>query len=158
MKIKVSAPVGLCVSRYDPSNSTLYVASAENPPDAESTKVYVLSATSLNVVRSVTIRHMGHITDMAEDPDSGLLGVVGFQMLRIPSEPEFQGTTLLEQAPFYEARFARIPYDSNGPVEAVCPAGASGNGEIMTLPLSIVSIGPKKDAAGPLATQAKRRK
>jgi hypothetical protein len=77
----------------------LYLASAENEPNADSVKVYVLSAPDLEFRRSVEVHNMGHITDIAEDPVTGTVGVVGLRMPTIPSESELQDIGILDRQP-----------------------------------------------------------
>jgi hypothetical protein len=131
----ISAPTGLCLSSYDPSK--LYLASSENPPDADSTRLYVLSSQGLNLLRTVGVRNMGHVTDIAEDPATGAICVVGFRMPTIPSESEIQDIAILHQLPFYQPRLAMISPGDNGPVEAVCPTGLLSPSD-MALPLSVI--------------------
>jgi len=133
----IRAPVGLCVSRHDPSR--LYLASSENRPDADSVRLYVLATEDLSPRPRPTIEiyNMGHITDIAEDPISGDVCIVGFQITRIPPDSQFQGITLMSQPPFYEPRIAILHFDDPGPVEATYPIEAAIT-RGMALPLSVV--------------------
>lgn len=135
--LDVNAPAGLCVSSHDPSK--LYIASSQNPPDASTVKLYVLSSQDLSLSKTIDVRNMGHITDIAEDPATGTLCVVGFHMPVIPSQTQLQNVSILSQRPFYQARFAVIPADGSGPVQAVCPSDVSTAND-MALPLSVICI------------------
>ena len=83
---------------------------------------------------------MGHITDITEDPSTGTIYVAGFRMPVIPSESEIQNVAILQRVPFYEPCFATIPYDSPGPVEAICLTDVSPDSDI-ALPFSIIWCG-----------------
>ena len=138
-QIGISAPTGLCVSSHDPSK--LYLASSQNEPNANSVKLYVLSSQDLSLSQTIEIHNMGHITDIAEGPATGTICVVGFIMPEIPSESQLQDVvTSRKMEPFYKARLASIAQDNPGPVDAICPADASGSSD-MALPLSIIYVG-----------------
>ncbi len=137
----ISAPVGLCVSSHDPSK--LYLASAVNRPDANTVNLYVLSTKDLSRLPEIEIHNMGHITDIAEDSATGMVGVVGFQMPVIPSALAMQDVAILNREPFYQPRFVAIPDNSSGPVEAVRPVGTVANSD-MALPLSIIGVVPNE--------------
>jgi hypothetical protein len=136
-RLGISAPVGLCVSAYD--GTRLYLASAENPPDANHVKVYVVSTVSwsLSLLSTIEVRGMGHVTDIAEDPATGMICVVGFQMPAIPPESRFQNSSILSLQPFYEPRLALVPFGAAGPVDAICPTDVSTDNH-MALPLSVI--------------------
>jgi len=124
------APVTMHVSN---TKDRLYIASSQNNPDANSDLLYVLSKQDLNIVRTIEINGMGHITDITEDPITGTLWVVGFTMSKIPGyiDPNTE--------PFYDPYLAKIPYESNEPVEAMClsdPILYPDND--LALPLSII--------------------
>ncbi len=141
--IGITAPTGLCVSSQQ--NSTLYLASTENEPNADSATLYVLSLSSheLSLTKKIQIRNMGHVTDIAEDPGTGTVCVLGFVMPSIPSKSDLQNiAAMLKRDPFYQPRLATIRPSENGPVDAVCPAGAS-SADKWALPLSIVYAGPE---------------
>ncbi len=133
----INAPLGLRVSSYDPSK--LYLASAENPPDANSVTLYILSSRSLDLVQIVEIHGMGHITDIAENPATGTICVVGFQMQVIPSESQIQDPVILHQPPFYQPRLAAFLPGDDGPVNAMCPTDIWPPSD-MALPLSVIGV------------------
>jgi hypothetical protein len=123
------APAAMHVSN---TKDRLYMASSQNDPDANSDSLYALSKQDLNIVRTIEINGMGHISDITEDPITGTLWVVGFTMSEIPDCIE------VNVEPFYEPYLARIPYDSND-VEAMClsdPVLYPDND--LALPLSIM--------------------
>jgi hypothetical protein len=146
--VGIFAPIGLCCSRYD--NSRLYLASSASPvgqPDANSTSLYIISKDDLIQssgdpnVQAVDINGMGHITDITEDPLTGTLWVVGF------TEPEHISMlpgdlSLMPQ--FYEPNLAEIPYDSNGPVQAISLLDANDLG----LPMSILWTATQEECGG----------
>jgi hypothetical protein len=136
--IGISAPTGLCISS---DASKLYLASCENRPDANSVKLYVLSSQDLSLSHTIEIRNMGHITDIAEDPVTGTICVVGFQMPAIPSESQIQDAdTILRQTPFYKPRVATVRCGDDGPIEAARPTGDATIND-MALPLSVTWAG-----------------
>ncbi len=148
-KLGISAPIGLRVSSHEPSK--LYLASSENEPNAESVKLYVLSSADPNVLQTIEIPDMGHITDIADDPATLTICVAGFIMQTIPSEPQIQKMTdlgqgsfftILREKPFYEPRVAIIPFGPDGPVKVIYPADASGASELR-LPLSVICVAPQ---------------
>ena len=109
------------------------MASSKNDPDANSDLLYVLSKQDLNIVRAIEINGMGHITDITEDPITGMLWVVGFTMSEIPDYIDS------DVEPFYEPYLARVPYDSNEVIDAMClstPVLYPDND--LALPLSII--------------------
>lgn len=124
------APVTMHVSSI---KDRLYLASSQNDPDANSDSLYALSKQDLNIVRTIEINGMGHITDITEDPITGTLWVVGFSMSEIPDyiKPNVE--------PFYKPYLARIPYDNSEVIEAMClsdPVLYPDND--LALPLSII--------------------
>jgi len=133
----ISAPVGLCISTFDPSR--LYLSSAENQPDANNVTVYVLSTNDhLSLSQVIDVSNMGHITDMAEDPVSGTVYAVGFRMPVIPTQSEMQEWVILNNQPFYEACLAIIPYGSQESVAVCLSSLAAPVDHDLALPLSIV--------------------
>jgi len=138
LQIQITAPTGLCVSS---DASRVYLASCENPPDANSVKLYVLPSQDLSRPHEIEIRDMGHITDIAEDPVTGTICVVGFIMLSIPSESDIQDAErILSQPPFYRPRVVTIRPGDDGPVDAAYPTDAAATID-MALPLSIIWTG-----------------
>jgi len=115
------------------TKGVLYLASSQNDPDADCASLYALSVGDFSLIRTVTINSMGHVTAITEDPATGTVWVAGFTMWTIPDyiEPYDE--------PFYQPYLARIPYGSNGTVEAVAlsnPVLCPDND--LALPLSIV--------------------
>ncbi|UCD27577.1 MAG: hypothetical protein JSV03_10715, partial [Planctomycetota bacterium] len=100
------APAGMYASK---TTDMLYLTSAVyNPVDCNSTVIYGFSTEgALTLERSVTINDMHHATSITEDPQTGTLWVVGFNMYDVPQYPN------PTQAAFYHPFLARIPYDSN---------------------------------------------
>jgi hypothetical protein len=82
----VPAPVAMYASK---TTEMLYISSAiHNPIDSDSTVVYGFSTNgSLSLERSITIEGMQHITGITEDPKTGTLWIVGFNMYNIPLYP-----------------------------------------------------------------------
>lgn len=124
----LAAPIGMYVSK---ATDMLYLASARyNPVDANSTTIYGFSIKEpLTVERSVTITGMHHVTGITEDPETGSLWAVGFNMEDIPLYPK--GT----QAPFYYPYLAEVPYDSND-AQLISLYGPDSHD--LALPMSIV--------------------
>lgn len=123
----IPAPVALCASKYD---SHMYLSSGQNAPDAVASVVYGLSTDTWELARRVTINGMGHITDITEDPITGILWVAGFTMAEIPDYPNPLDVT------FYQAYLAEIPHGSNEPVDARLISPESD----LALPMSILWV------------------
>jgi hypothetical protein len=135
------APIGMHVSN---TTGMLYLASSQNDPCSYSTSVYAMSTEDLIQsqeapnIHTIKINSMGHITDITEDPATGMLWVVGFGMGQIPELVEPTDPA------FYEPYLARIPYGSAGPVDANCISDSfPGPENDLALPLSIVWTGAK---------------
>jgi len=126
--VRIPAPTALFLSQHD---SMLYLASAKNPPQANSNTVYGLSTETIELSRTITINNMGHITDIGENPATGTLWVVGFTMENIPEYLDSNGST------FYKAYMAKIPVDSEESVQALPISGDHD----LALPLSVVWTG-----------------
>ncbi len=131
--IGIYGPVGLCISSYD--NSLLYVASSMVEPAAKSASLYVLSTDDLTLVQTITINNMGHITDIAEDPVTGTVWVVGFTMPEYMTELP---SILVNTPQFYYPYLAAVPYGASGTVQATKLLNAAD----LALPLSIAWVGP----------------
>jgi hypothetical protein len=135
-ELNIAAPVGLCLSTYDPSR--LYVSSSWNRPDSTEVRIYVLSTDELAVCEVVTVENLGHVTDIGENPLNGTVCVVGFAMSQIPTQSAIQNAELiLNASPFYAPRVAVIPYGTAGAVEAIRPAATQVQSDL-ALPLSVV--------------------
>jgi hypothetical protein len=87
----------------------LYLTSAlYDKVDIDSTAVYGFSTKgALELNRSITINGMQHVTGITEDPATGSLWAVGFNMENIPDFPD------PTQPPFYYPILAKIPYGDN---------------------------------------------
>ncbi len=113
------------------SNGTdmLYIGSAQyNPDDSNDSIILGFSTkTSLTLTRTITIQDMHHVTGITEDPDSGSLWVVGFNMDDIPEYPDPY------QAPFYYPVLAKVPLGTNN-VQAQTLSGLHD----LAMPLSIL--------------------
>jgi hypothetical protein len=139
----IYAPIGLCCSSYD--DSRLYLASSLNDPNADSVSFYVISKDDLIQsagepnIQTIDVNGMGHITDITENPVTGTVWVVGFTMPDYIADVGYQFPSSLSQIPqFYEPNLAEVPYDSNGPIQAISLLDASD----LALPMSIVWTGP----------------
>ena len=102
---RVPDPVALYMSS---ATDMLYMASGQHDAaDYRDSTIYGFTTEgTISCTRKITVTDMHHVTSIAEDPNSGILYVVGFNMDSIPLHPD---ETLL---PFYEARYAKIPYNS----------------------------------------------
>lgn len=121
------------------STGTLYLTSAQyDQVDMNSTILHGFSTdAALIPTRSVPIDGVQHVTDITEDPATGSLWAVGFN---IESMPEFPDST---QPPFYYPCLARIPYGSEeARVEALLGSFDLG------LPMSIVWTGTAEKCGG----------
>jgi len=100
------APVGMYASK---TTDMLYLTSAEyNSLDSDSTVIYGFSTKgALALQRSITINGMQHVTGITEDPQTGTLWVVGFNMYNIPQYPNPTRTA------FYYPSLAKITNDGN---------------------------------------------
>jgi len=106
------------------------LASAQyNPVDHNSTVIYGFSTEDLTLKRSITINGMQHVTAITEEPATGTLWVVGFNIESIPDYPD------PSQPPFYYACLANIPRG----IESVQAVSISHPGSHdLALPMSIV--------------------
>jgi hypothetical protein len=126
--ILIPAPAAFCASRHDKS---LYITSSRTTPGATSTAVYKLSSQTLSVEKVITVDGVGHITDIAEDPTTGDLWVVGLIMTTIPEYVDDLAP------PFYHPCLAKVPAHADGPVQVLPLQGTCD----LALPLSIVCTG-----------------
>jgi len=142
----IPAPVGMHVSN---TAGRLYLGSSLNEPDASSTVIFGIPVEQLIasddprsvVTVNIEVDGMGHVTDIAEDPSTGTLWVVGFTMSNIPSEDQIQNASILNEEPFYRPSLSRIPC-CNGGAQLVQLPEHSDAGFDLALPLSIAWIGP----------------
>ena len=126
-------PIGMYVSN---TTEMLYLASGQyNPADINSTIVYGVSLENLTLQRSITVGGMQHVSGITEEPKSGTLWIVGFNMESYPQWPD------PTQSPFYRPSLAQVPYDSNT-VQAV--SVYDPNSHDLALPVSIVWTRPVK--------------
>jgi hypothetical protein len=83
----------------------VYLASGQYK-ESYSTTIYGFSQEQLALERSITINGMQHLTGLTEDPATGSIWAIGFNMEEIP---EIVDPT---QPPFYYPCLARIPVGS----------------------------------------------
>jgi hypothetical protein len=112
----------------------LYVASGREDEDGLKTSLIHGYSTqgALTHARSIEIMGMQHITDIAEDPATGFLWVLGFSMYHVP---EYPNPTV---APFYYPCLASVRPDDDR-VQAVSLHNPGSHD--LALPLSIVYTG-----------------
>lgn len=136
----VPDPVALYLSE---TTDMLYMASGQHDSaDYRDSSIYGFTTQgTINRTRTIIIQDMHHVTGITEDPNSGILYVVGFNMDNIPQHPD---ETAL---PFYEARFARIPPYDNASVTAQAFAGAHN----LALPLAVLWTKPINCAGANIA-------
>ncbi len=125
--VRLLDPVGLCVAR---GTATVYVASGQiDKSNPQAATVYEFSTETLALQRQIRIEDMQQVTDITEDPQTGALWVVGFNLeeskLAVDSWNDVQES-------FYRPRLARISPD--GAVESVPMAGDHD----LALPLSVL--------------------
>jgi hypothetical protein len=119
-------PIGLYVSD---TTDMVYAARGQyNPEDIYSTSVYGFSRNNLSLERTITINGIQHVTGITEEPKTGTLWVLGFNMDEIPDWP------LPGDPTFYDPYLAKIPYDSST-VDAVSILNDSHD---LAMPLSIL--------------------
>jgi len=107
----VPTPIAMVLSR---ATQMLYLASGRlNPASAGSAMVYGFSTgPALALDRSIQIGDMQHVTAITEDPATGSLWVVGFNMEYVPEYPSPFGL------PFYRPCLAEVPVGSDS-VQAI---------------------------------------
>ncbi len=123
--INLPDPTGMYMSD---ATDMLYLASGQyNTEDSNSSIIYGFSTKgNLTLTRTITIQNMQLATSITEDPVTGSLWVVGFNMV-IPVAPN------PTQPPFYYPRLAMVPLGSNS-VQAQPLSGAHD----LAMPLSIL--------------------
>jgi hypothetical protein len=127
--LTVRAPSAMCVSN---ATNTLYLTSSIYcGADHSSSVIYGLSTGNLNLVRTITISGMQHITSIAEDPVTKSLWVAGYNFNSTPNSPISPLA-----APFYDPYIAKVPLGVNN-ASAVCVLGAND----LAMPLSICWTG-----------------
>ncbi len=121
----VPDPVALYMSS---TTDMLYLASAQyNPEDFNDSVIHGFSTDgALSLTRQITVHSMHHATGITEDPATGMLYIIGFNMDEIPEYPD------PTQAPFYEPRLAKVPYGGSS-VDAQSLSGSHD----LAMPLSI---------------------
>ncbi|MHC4748706.1 MAG: dockerin type I domain-containing protein [Planctomycetota bacterium] len=125
-EIYIPDPIAMHISD---STDMLYLTSAQyDQADVNSTVLYGFSTEeALTLKRSITIDNMQHVTGITENPATGSLWAVGFNMENIP---DFPNPT---KPPFYYPILAKIPYgDNNAQLRALLGPYDLG------LPMSIV--------------------
>jgi uncharacterized delta-60 repeat protein len=127
--LSVRAPSAMCVSS---ATNTLYLTSSIYcGAGHNSSVIYGLSTGNLNLVRTITISGMQHITSITEDPVTKSLWVAGFNFNSTPNPPISPLA-----APFYDPYMAKVPLGANN-ASAVCILGAND----LAMPLSICWTG-----------------
>ena len=140
VETSVPAPIALHVSS---GRNMLYLASSQyNPDDFDSTVVHGFSTREdelFQLERSIVINGLQHVTDITEDPRTGALWVVGFNI-------DFDEIGALgpnpNRLPFYKTYFAHIQLGSNN-VQAIAAADLSQPENDLALGLSIIWTGDK---------------
>jgi hypothetical protein len=118
-------PIAMHVS--DVANM-VYLASGQQDEDPYSKTIYCFSKDQMALEDSIVINGMQHVTDITEDPATGSLWVVGFNMIEeIPMYPD------PTQPPFYYPCLAKVSSGGDS-VEVTDLLGESDLG----LPMSIV--------------------
>ena len=114
--IRVDRLSGLYASRR---SRKLYAYSSVNAPDAAHTTLFVLDTDDLDRPKGTRIMGMGHITDITEDPDTGMLWVIGVAMPTVPTQDAIHSGAVLNQAPFIKPCIANVDPDKRPPVTAI---------------------------------------
>jgi hypothetical protein len=123
----VRAPSAMYVST---ATNTLYLTSSIYcGADHNSSVIYGLSPRNLNLVRTITISGMQHITSITEDPNKSLW-VAGFNFNSTPNLPIDPMA-----APFYSPYIAKVPPGVNNVSASILNAGD------LAMPLSICWTG-----------------
>jgi len=122
----VPDPVALYVSS---TTDMLYLASAQyNPEDFNDSVIYGFSTDgALSLTRQITVSSMHHATGITEDPTTGMLYVIGFNMDEIPEYPDPMAP------PFYEPRLAKVAYGSTS-----ANAQSLSGSHDLAMPMSVV--------------------
>jgi len=120
----VDDPIAMCLSD---TTGLVYLASAQSNEDLYSITIYGFSKEQLVLERSITINGMQHVTGITEDPGTGSLWVVGFNMESIPEFPD------PIQPPFYYPCLAKVP-SGGGDTQVMALLGSYDLG----LPMSII--------------------
>jgi len=160
--VKIPAPIGMHLSN---TKGMLYLGSSLNPPDAASTSIYAISKEDLildsltsSSVRTIEINGMGHLTDITEDPETGMLWVSGFNIPEIPLWPQnyyIPEQSWLSKKPFYEPKLAEISWDKWENEETVDVKSLSDYSDPnfeLALPLSILWIGAPANSTNPIVS------
>jgi hypothetical protein len=130
--VYVPDPVGLHASD---AAGLVYLASAQPKPDSpDTTTLWAFSTEDLTPGHTVEITGMQHLTSIAENPSTGCLYAVGFNIMKpVPDFPD------PAQPPFYYPCLARIPRASYS-VEATSLSDPEHHD--LALPMSIIWTGP----------------
>ena len=108
----------------------VYLTSGQTNEEAYVTTIYGLSKENLVLERSVVINGMHYVTGITEDPSTGTLWIIGFNMTDIPDYPN------PTESPFYYPCLASIPLGSND-AQITALTGSYDLG----LPMSIIWTG-----------------
>jgi hypothetical protein len=128
----VRAPTAMCVSS---ATNVLYLASSlYNDTDPNSKIIYGFSTVDFNLVRTIKVSGMQHVTSITEDPVTKSLWVAGFYFNSMPDSPNPYAL------PFYDPYLAKVPYGVND-VNAVCILDADAPNYDLAMPLSICWTG-----------------
>ena len=116
------------------NNDKLYLTSSEsNQDDSDSTVLYVFSTQGvLTLEKTITIDGMRHVSGITEDPATGSLWVVGFNMDNVPHYPNPYIPA------FYYPYLARVSSDNDN--VQLMPLYDPGSHDL-GLPMSIVWTG-----------------
>jgi hypothetical protein len=127
----VPSPIAM---HWSDTTDTLYLASARLDPAATgSVMLYGFSTNeALSLQRSITVTGMQHVTGITEDPVSGSLWVVGFNMRYVPEYP------VPYQLPFYYPCMAEVA-EGNDTGEAVSLFDPESHD--LALPMSALWVG-----------------
>jgi len=133
--VQVPDPVALHVSD---TAGLLYLASAQVDPNYPvSACLYGFSLTDLTLQRSVRIQGMQSVTGITEEPGTGCLYVVGFNLIDpVPDSP-----TVLN-SPFYYPCWAEIPMETHDDVVDANSLDEAGDCDL-ALPTSIIWTGDR---------------
>jgi hypothetical protein len=132
-EIQISDPIAMHMSE---TLDMLFLASAQcNPGDPNVTFIYGLAVDGPpDLQRSVAIQGMQHLTGITEDPVTGSLWAIGFNMVDTPQFPR------AGEPPFYYPCWATIP--PGGEIVAAEPLSGSHD---LALPVSVVWTGARTD-------------
>ena len=134
----VRAPAGMFVSGV--TNVLYLTSSLYNNADPNSKVIHGFSTEDFNLVRTITVSGMQHVTGITEDPATGALWITGFSMNCVP--PDYPSPLDL---PFYDPYLAKVFFGEDD-AYAVNISVADD----LAMPLSIVWTGfrPAQERCG----------